>query len=324
MKILCTGGSGFIGTHFMDWFLEKGIDVLNVDIKAPQKTEHLKSWVECDILNYENLKAVFTDYQPTHVVHLAARAVMEGKSLDDFKENTDGTKNILEITKITQSVSRIIVTSSQHVRKPGSELPHHDNDFEPLGLYGQSKVITEQLTRQADLKCVWTIIRPTNIWGPYHPLFEAGLWRVIKKGLYFHPSGKPIIRSYGYVGNVIWQIEKILHAPDGIVNTKMFYVGEAPSDQLDWLNAFSKALTGTNVKVVPKNIIFLLAITGDFLSIFHIKFPMYAERFRNLTTSNFVPVQRTLDTFGQPPYSLEDGIRETVSWLKNKGGIWNK
>lgn len=39
MKILCTGGSGFIGTHLMDQFLANKNELLNVDIKAPQKTD---------------------------------------------------------------------------------------------------------------------------------------------------------------------------------------------------------------------------------------------------------------------------------------------
>jgi len=68
----------FIGTHFENEFLAKRIDILNVDNKPPQKDEQLKHWVECNILDYERLRGVFTQYQPTHVIHLAARATTEG------------------------------------------------------------------------------------------------------------------------------------------------------------------------------------------------------------------------------------------------------
>lgn len=308
----------------MDWLLAKGIDVLNLDIKAPQKAEYLKYWVECNILDYEKLQTVFASYQPTHVVHLAARATMDGKTLDDFRENTDGTRNVLEAVRTTPSVTRIIITSTQHVRKPGSPMPQSDEDFEPLDLYGKSKVITEQLTRHSGLTCAWTIIRPTNIWGPWHPVLEDGLWRIIKQGLFFYPSGKPVIRSYGYVGNLIWQIEKILLSPEVVINSKVFYVGETPMDQLDWLNAFSSALTGKKVRIVPRSFILFLAIIGDLLSKINLKFPMNTKRYRNLTTNNPVPVQLTIDTFGLPPYSLNEGIEKTVSYLKSKGGIWNQ
>lgn len=324
MRLLCTGGSGFIGTHLLDQFLAKGIDLLNVDIKAPQKSEHVKYWADCNILDAGKLRSVFAEFQPTHVVHLAARATMDGKTIEDYRDNTDGTGNVLDAAGNTKSVERIIVTSSQHVRKPGSGIPLSDYDFDPLGLYGKSKVITEQLTRSAGLACAWTIIRPTTIWGPYHPFLDSGVMRMIKRGIYFHPGGKPVIRSYGYVGNSVWQIEKILQAPKHVVDKKIFYIGEIPSDQIDWLNAFSQALIGRNVRIVPGVLIYGLTVIGDMLALAGIKFPMYSERYRNLTTSNLVPVQLTIDTFGQPPYSLGDGVSETVSWLKRKGGIWNE
>ena len=94
---------------------------------------------------------------------------MEGKSLNDFRDNTIGTANVLEAIRKTPTISRVVITSSQHVRKPGSGLPQNDEDFAPHGLYGESKKITEQLTRWAGLPCIWTIIRPTTVWGPWHP-----------------------------------------------------------------------------------------------------------------------------------------------------------
>jgi GlcNAc-P-P-Und epimerase len=324
MKILCTGGSGFIGTHLIDNFLAKGMEFLNIDIVKPKKQSHNAYWQECNILDLDRLQKIFKEFQPSHVIHLAARATMEGKSLDDFRDNTIGTANVLDAVKHTPSISRVIITSSQHVRKPGSGIPQRDDDFKPLGLYGESKVITEQLTRRADLNSTWTIIRPTMIWGPFHPFLATGALRMIKKGIYFHPRGEPVIRSYGYVKNSIWQIEKIMLAQDCVVDKKTFYVGEIPSNQLDWLNAFSSALTGKNVRVVPRFFIYSLAKIGDILFLFGIKFPMYSERFRNLTTSNPVPVQSTIDAFGQPPYSLQVGISETISWLRDQGGIWNQ
>ena len=93
------------------------------------------------------------------MIHLAARASMQGTSIDDFLENSTGTENILNAIRQTPSVERVVIASSQHVRKPGSGLPTNDEDYNPHGLYGESKVITEQLTRSADLDCVWTIIQ---------------------------------------------------------------------------------------------------------------------------------------------------------------------
>lgn len=324
MKILCTGGSGFIGTHLIDSLLAEEIECINIDIAKPKKQTHNAYWRECNILDFDRLKKTFREFQPSHIVHLAARATMEGKSLEDFRDNTIGTANVLEAIKKNPSISRVVITSTQHVRKPGSGLPQHDEDFDPHGLYGESKVITERLTRDAGLSCVWTIIRPTTVWGPWHPFLSDGLWTIMKRGIYFHSKDDPVIRSYGYVKNVVWQIEKILKAPSELVDHEVLYVADSQTLQINWINAFSMALTKRNVTYVPKEWIRLLARIGDGLGAVGIKFPMNSPRYFNLTTSQPVPIDCVIKKFGAPPYSLEDGITETVSWLKGKGGIWNR
>lgn len=315
-RVLCTGGSGFIGFHFCMRLIEQNIMFLNLDIKSPLVEEHKEAWSTCDILDDEKVLNIFHTFKPTYVVHLAARTSMEGESLNDYRENTIGTENVLEAIRKTPSVERVVVTSSQHVRKPGSGLPQYDEDFNPHGFYGESKVKTERLTRSADLDCVWTIIRPTNVWGPWHPFLADGLWRLMKKGLYVHPKDDPVIRSYGYVKNVVWQIGQILKARASVVNKKTMYIGEAPIKQRDWINAFSIAFNNHKVYTLPKSLIQALAWVGDLLRFAGFSFPMYSERFFNLTTSNPVPTDETIDLFGQPPYSLGDGVKATVAWLE--------
>jgi nucleoside-diphosphate-sugar epimerase len=319
MKVLCTGGSGFIGTHLIDDFLAANVEFINIDIAPPKKQSHFPYWQECNILDVEKIGKIFDTYQPTHVVHLAARATMEGKSIEDFRDNTAGTANILGAVKNLSSTTRLIVTSSQHVRKPGSGLPKDDLDFNPHGLYGESKVITEELTQEADLACCWTIIRPTTVWGPYHPVLPTGLWKWMRKRLYLHPLNDPVVRGYGYVKNVVWQIQELLAAPENDVNRKVFYVGEASIKQIEWINAFSNALTGHGVFQVPKGFIHVLAIAGDVMGRAGLRFPMDSPRFFNLTTTNPVPMDPILALFGTPPYSSYQAVTETVQWLRENG-----
>ena len=323
-RFFITGGSGFIGTHLVDSLISQGVEFINVDIAKPKKQSHIAHWHECNILHSNRLMKVFNQFGPSHVIHLAARATTEGKSLDDFQDNTTGTVNVLKAIKETFSVSRVVITSSQHVRKPGSGLPKNEEDFVPHGLYGESKVITEKETRGANLDCTWTIIRPTTVWGPWHPFLPAGLWRLMNKGWYLHPKNDPVVRSYGYVKNVVWQIEEILRAPAESIAGKVFYVGEESIKQEDWINAFSKALKGRYPLKVPKKWIYLLAIIGDILGILKIKFPMNISRYFNLTTTNPVPLKPMIKLFGSPPYSLDTGIQETVKWLEEQGYRINK
>src|SRR5439155_20720019 len=117
-------------------------------------------------------------------------------------------RNILEAIRTTPSVQRAIITSSQFVCAPG-RLPKNDMDYFPETVYGESKVITEKLTREANLSACWTIIRPTNTWGPWHMSYRRGFCRVFKRGLYSHRGPPPVIRSYAYVNNFVYQIRKI-------------------------------------------------------------------------------------------------------------------
>ena len=131
MKVLVTCGSGFIGTNLVDYLKKDNVDVLNFDINPPLSSEHEAFWKQGDILNTAVLKKCFQTYQPTHVVHLAARTdCEEKKSLDGYKQNTEGTKNVLEVIAATHSILRAIITSTQFVCRPGY-IPKCDEDYLP-------------------------------------------------------------------------------------------------------------------------------------------------------------------------------------------------
>jgi nucleoside-diphosphate-sugar epimerase len=301
MKVLVTGGSGFIGLHLITHLLDCGYEVINVDCAAPEDESRLALWKNCSILDADILRAVFREFQPQFVVHLAAQATVDGRSLDDYRVNTVGTANLLEACKETPSVERVIVTSTQHVRRPGSEQQSSDTDFAPYMFYGQSKVITEELTRSAGLQCAWTIIRPTTVWGPGHFMLAQGLWGLMAQGKYVHPSHDPVLRSYGYVKCVAWQIEKLLQANRDDVHGRVFYVADGNTQQLKWVNAFSQQLAKRDVRTVPVSFIRLLAWIGDGMRAIGLRFPMYSERFQNMVTPNPVPIEPTLELLGTPP-----------------------
>lgn len=315
MKFVITGGSGFIGTNLIEELLKSGHEISNIDIKPPNIDSHNPYWRQCDILDKERLLSAFQDFMPTHVVHLAARTDTLSNDLDDYICNTEGTENVLMAIQGTESIEKVIITSSQFVNQCLG-IPKYDEDFAPYTVYGQSKVMNENATRAAYLKCVWTIIRPTNIWGPWHWRYPQEFWRVLGKGLYLHPGGETVTRSYGYVKNVVYQIIKICEARRIKVQSKVFYVGDMPIDLLAWVNGFSRLQTGKEVKVVPRSFLRCLAYAGDVLSIVNVRFPITSSRYRSMTTSNNAPMEFVMKEFGQPPYSLEDGIYETVEWLK--------
>lgn len=316
-RTLVTGGSGFIGSHLIAQLNSRGHDVMNVDIQPPRADAAPAAWCRYSILDSAGFARVMGEFQPRYVVHLAAYAAMGAKSLDEFRVNTDGTANVLKTVKACPSVERVVVTSSQHVRKPGHGYPAHDTDYVPYEFYGESKVITERLVREIDPPCAWTIIRPTAVWGSHQPPLADSVWKLISQRRYFHPSHDPVMRSYGYVRNVVWQISRILEVSADVVNRRMFYVGDQNIPQQDWIHGFAKELTGRPARTLPLWVIRWLARCGDVVRLAGLPFPIYGSRFYNLTTPNPVPIEPTFEALGRPPISMEEGIRETAAWLKD-------
>ena len=324
MKILITGGSGFIGSYLVDELLKfKTYEIINMDVSKPVVEYQIPCWRFVNILDKKAVLGIFAQFQPNYVIHLAARTDTDPNSkLEDYLSNTDGTKNVLEAIGGCTSIQRVIIASTQFVHQR-SGIPKNDEDFAPHTIYGESKVITEKLTRQANLHCCWTIIRPTNIWGPRHPRYINEFWRILKLGRYVHPGKQPVIRSYGFVGNVVDQIIQILLKEPGKVNGQVLYVGEDAINLYDWVNGFSLALRGRKVLTVPRFFVKCLALVGDVLSILKLKFPITSSRYKSMTEHNPVPMEKTFNILGKPKYSLQQGIDETADWLKNLNGFWH-
>jgi len=321
MRVLITGGSGFIGVNAVESFLQRGFEVLNFDL-VPFLNPALTSralYCEGDILDEDRVSQVFGDFQPEYVLHLAGRAECDENTTvaEGYQANTRGTQNVLTAIRATPSVKRSIITSSQYVCRPGY-LPKADNDYHPETIYGQSKAITEDLTRAANLPGCWTLIRPTNIWGPWHLRYRRQVWRTLQKGIYLHPGRQPVIRTYGYVGNVVHQMVQIFSLPVEQVHGKTLYVGDAPINLLEWVNGFSRALRGSGVKVVPRPVLRAVGATGDLITALRGKeFLLTSSRFRSMITEYITPMDETFRVLGPNPISLTGGIEETTRWLKD-------
>ena len=111
-KILITGTSGFIGSYLYNRFSEDGFEVLGLDKKKP-KNSRVEKFEILNILDKKSLQNVFQSYQPEIVLHLAARIDLgEGDTIDNFQDNTTGTKNIVDVCNQTQSVEKLLFTST--------------------------------------------------------------------------------------------------------------------------------------------------------------------------------------------------------------------
>lgn len=320
--ILVTGGSGFIGTHLVQYYSDKGYKVFNIDIVTPLEPAQDSFWVKQDLLDRDGLVECVKKISPSVVVHLAARTDLDERaSLGDYAVNIEGVSNLIDAVEAAGTVNRLIVTSSMLVCEVGYQ-PKSDYDYCVSTVYGRSKVLTEEITRKRDPSCVWTIVRPVTIWGPYHEGLKNGFFRTVKKGLYLHPGRKSVIKSYGYVRNSVYQIAKLIEAERNLVHGKTFYLSDPPIDLRVWVEEVSRALVRKNVKVVPRWLMWGGALAGDLIHKMGYKgFPLTSFRLKNMTTDNIVNVESIINVTGDVPVSMEQGMDETTKWLESREGF---
>ena len=318
--ILITGASGFIGTNLIELFEEKGYKFINYDKADVTKKNQHKYWHEGNIMDKEALAAAFNKYKPSIVIHLAARTDTASNKLVDYIENTEGTENVVNEIMKHDYVKHALFASTQYVYKDKlTPFGLTDDTYSPHTVYGISKKMGEEYIRNSNMNCKWTIIRPCNVWGPWHMRYPVQLWKMIDRGIYVHPGKRPVIRTYAYVKNLVKQLDAIMNSSDDLINHKTYYLGDMPSEAYEWTNMFSKMLTGKNLHRVPKAFLACGALVGDILKIFGIQFPLYSVRYRNMIEDYYAPSNVTVSIFGGFSQDTETNIKETINWLEGEG-----
>lgn len=227
-RILITGASGFIGTNLLEDLYKKGYDVLNIDFNKPKIEERNSLWENIDIIDYDKFENAVLQYDPDYIIHLAARTDLDGKTLEDYSANTVGVENLMSIIHKLKKLKKIIITSSKFVTRNGYKIKSQ-TDYCPHTMYGESKVVTENKVWANKPQCDWCIIRPTSIWGPWFGVPYRNFFDIVMKRMYFHIGKIKCHKTYGYVGNAIYQIEQLLFNDTSDENNKVFYIGDEPA-----------------------------------------------------------------------------------------------
>lgn len=319
MKILVTGGSGFIGTNFIELLEKSGeSEFINLDHTSPRHAGHPRYWKECDMLDSDRLRRIAADFQPTHVVHLAAKTGLNESQLEAFAANIQGVENVIAALRELSSVEHVLFTSSLLVCRMGY-IPSGDADYQPTTLYGLSKVMGEQIVRGAgNTPYAWTIIRPISIWGPWGEEPYKNFFKAIAQGWYFHIGSGHYRRSLGYVGNTVHQIHRLLSAPREKTDKQTIYVSDdQPADLYDMANRIQKALGARTIYHVPLLAAKATAKAGDLFKAagWH-AFPLTTFRLNNILTEYVFNLQPIMDISAPLPYTLQDGVDQTIQWLR--------
>ncbi|MCB1658237.1 MAG: NAD(P)-dependent oxidoreductase [Pseudomonadales bacterium] len=315
-KYLITGGSGFIGTNLVEELLARGDIILSVDVVSPKNSAHLPYFQQASLLDENKLTQIVKDFAPTHIYHLGARTDLNGKTLEDYQENIVGVENLIAAANAAGSVQRVVFASSRLVCKIGYQ-PKNYTDYCPTTPYGESKVVGENIVNSlSDVKWSWCIFRPTSIWGPWFDVPYRNFFDTVRKGVYLHPTNATILKSFGYVGNSVYQIRKLMDVESNKIHKKTFYIGDyQPIDVLEFANSISEEFQVSKPKSVPLWLLKIAAIVGDSLNGIGIGFPLTTFRLNNLITPMLHDFSDLQEVVGDLPYSMKDGVKLTVTWM---------
>jgi len=182
MRILITGGAGFLGLHLAKFFVKKNWDVTILDIAELDESEYPKNctFIKADIRDLELLRK---SCQGIDVIVHAAAALPLWKADDIYEINIDGTRNVL-LVGLEAKVKRVIYISSTAVYGVPKKHPIFETDQRVgVGPYGESKIEAEKLCEEFRKKgLIVPVVRPKTFLGTHRlGVFEI-LFDWIKDG----------------------------------------------------------------------------------------------------------------------------------------------
>ncbi len=181
MKVLVTGGAGFIGSHIVEALLAAKHEVVVIDNLSSGKKENLPSEVplyEVDITD-SVIDNVIKESKPQVIIHQAAQVAVPVSLRDplfDANVNIMGTLNLLEACR-SYAVEKFIFASSAAVYGNPLYLPvDEEHTVRPLSGYGIAKHTVERYLEMYQELCGlrWTALRYANIYGPRQDALGEG------------------------------------------------------------------------------------------------------------------------------------------------------
>jgi len=306
MKLVLTGGAGFIGSHIAEAYLQEGLEVVVVDDLSHGKKENIPQgakFYQLDICEQEALEEIFEKEQPELVNHHSAqidvrRSVAE--PVFDARVNILGSLNLLELSRKYQVKKFIFASTGGALYGEQKEFPAtEDHPIRPVSPYGVAKASVElYLYYYHQVHGLeYVSLRYSNVYGPRQdPFGEAGVVAIFCQKLL---SGEtPIIngsgeqtRDFVYVKDVVRA--NILALKPGLVGA--FNISTSKETTINQLYQILVRLAEKNLK------------------------PRYAppkpgEQFRSCLDNS----QANQKLGWKPEVKLEEGLKLTLEYFSQK------
>jgi len=302
MKILVTGGAGFIGSHVVDRYLNEGFEVIVIDDLSTGVEENINKkakFYKCDICSDE-VRQILKKERPDIINHHAAQIDVRfsvNNPLEDIRINLSGLVSLLE-EAVKLGVKKVILASSggtvygEQEVFPATE--SHSN--KPISPYGLNKFISEKYLYYYwhQYGVPYVSLRYSNVYGPrQNPHGEAGVVAIFStnmlmdKKVVIYGDGKQT-RDYVYV--------------DDVVNANFMAISD---------KAFGEYNVGTGIEADVNEVFRIIKqITGSNCDETHGE----ARPGEQLRSS--LDCKKIMDQLGwEAKTNLETGLKKTVEWF---------
>ena len=308
MRLLITGGLGFIGSHLVESFSKKNHDIMILTKTLSKKSNIPKinkkiSIKKIDVTNFPKVGKIIENFRPNMIIHLAGNTSHSKsfeKPLQDVDSNTKTTLFMLEKIKQLKITCRFILGSTFIVIGKPTKLPVNERTpCNPTTIYGTNRLASEHLCRiYHDLYGIKTnVFRITNSYGPreqiipnknainflIHKAFNKEKISIYNKGKFF--------RDLIYVDDVITGINTIIK--------------KGKSGELYWISSGKKIWFKKFAEILQ-----------EFTNC-EIDYPQTPNYTKKVDVGNFVVDNSKLKKLGwKPKFTINEGIKKTLGFFE--------
>ncbi len=314
LNVFVTGADGFIASWLAKELVESGanVTIITRDLRKNPgykllKIEDKVNIVIGDIVNYSTVERVLNEYSIDTCFHLAAQALVQTANrspLSTFESNIKGTWNVLEASRVTETVKRIVVASSDKAYGIQEKLPYtEDNPLLGSFPYDASKACTDILSR-----CYFktyslpvAITRNANIYGGGDMNFS----RIVPDAIRCMLTQKEfLIRSDGTLERDYMYVKDAVNAY--LTLAKNLHRKEVRGEAFNF---------GTGKPISVKSLVNKIADIGG--KQYNLKIKILGEA-KNEINRQYLDSSKAKSILGWlPKYSFENGLKETINWYKS-------
>ncbi len=335
MRVMVTGGGGFLGRAICARLVERGCEVLSYSRgEYPELRAMGVRQLRGDIASFSDVTAAFADVDAAF--HVAAKAGAWGSFHDYFDANVRGTWNVIAACRMNR-VRTLVHTSTPSVAHRGTRpVTGANEEGAPLAerykaWYPATKRVAEEHVLAANGNALSTVaLRPRLIWGPGDNHLLPRLAERARAGrLKFVGDGLNLVDTT-YIDNAaqahLNAFDALHDKPDAPCAGKAYFISNGePKPIGDILNGLLRAVGAPTVtRLMPFRVAYY---AGALLELGYSILPLKGEppmtRFlaEQLSTAHYYDISAARRDFGyQPKVSTLEGLRQLTNWWRKQGG----